>query len=212
MHQKINVIPKSWPIERKNRTFVVRSVHFQIQGIPLLVAMRDILHAVANRKELKMLIRDNKIKVNGKVVKDDKFPLVLMSVLSFGDKNYKVLMNDKRKFSFKEIHGNDAKEITLKVIGKKILKKGNVQFNLFGGYNFIGGKDIDIGDSVVLDLEKNDVKKTLKLEKGSHVMVIGGRHTGKTGMIKHLEKNLAKIVEKDIHIDVNLNNIMAVEK
>ena len=210
MHQKINVAPKTWPIERKNKKFVVVSTHLQKQGIPLLVAMRDILHAVANRRELKITLRDGKIKVNNKIIKEDKFPLALMSVLSFGDKNYRVIMNEKRKFSFDEINAEDANELTFKVIGKKILRKGKKQFNLLGGHNITSDKEINVGDSVVLDLEKNDIKKILKLERGSHVLVISGRHLGKIGVIKGINNKMTNIDGKDIHFNVNSDNIMSI--
>lgn len=212
MHQKINIVPKTWAIARSGRKFVVRSTHMQRQGIPLLVAMRDILNTVANRRELKIALRDGKIKINGKIVKNDKLPLSLMSILSFGNKHYRVLINERGKFAFKEISANDTNEIIFRVIGKKILKKGKKQFNLLGGHNIISDKDISVGDSIILDIEKNDIKKILKLDKNSQVFVIGGKYMGKTGIIKDIDKGLAKIEGKGIHINVNLDKIMAVEK
>ncbi|MBI2448964.1 hypothetical protein HYV49_01575 [Candidatus Pacearchaeota archaeon] len=212
MHQKINIIPKTWAIKRKDRKFVVTSMHMRRQGIPLLIAMRDILCVVSDRRELGIALRDGKIKINNKIVKEDRFPLLLMYVLSFDSKHYRVLINDKGKFNFEEISEKDAKEITLKVIGKKILKKGKIQFNLSGGHNLIGNEEIKIGNSIVLDIDKNEVKKILRLEKGAHAIVIGGRHMGKFGSINHIEDKLAKIEGKNVHINVNLNNIMAIEK
>jgi len=85
---------------------------------------------------------------------------------------------------FEEISDDLAFKKVFKVIGKKILKGKNVQVNLLHGKNLLLKDDISVDDSVVFNFKDNKVEKIIKMEKGSRVFVVKGKHTGRIGMIE----------------------------
>ena len=211
MHLKRNKTPKSWPIERKGTKYLVVPQHNLKNGIPLLVALRDILNFAQNRKEAKKILSLGKVKVNGKIAKEEKQPLLLFDVLSIGEKNFRVVLENK-KFSLMEIQERETLEKIAKIIGKKILKGGKIQINLSDGRNFITKESLKTGNSVIVDFKERKIKKIIEPRKGGKMIVLKGRHSGKSGKIVSIEKNKSAMInfgkEK---ASVKLDNLIAIE-
>ena len=147
---KRNNFGKFWPIPRKGTTYVAVSSHNKKESIPLIIVMRDILKLVKTKKELRKLINEKQIKINGKEIRETNYPICLFDVLALDTlgKNYKAVLSEKKKFVFEEISGKEAKSKPYKVLSKKILAKGNVQLNLMYGKNIISKEKVNIGDSI----------------------------------------------------------------
>ena len=76
-----------------------------------------------------------------------------------------------------------------KIKNKTLLKKGKVQLNLNDGSNIRVDKDnYNVGDVLVLDLKSN-VLGIIKMDKGINVLLIAGKHAGKTGKVKEFDNN-----------------------
>jgi len=198
MHLKRSKIPKTWPLERKGTKYIVRPVNDLDRGIPLLIVIRDILKIVKTRRELKKLLNLKKVKVNGKNVNDEKLSLSLFDIVSLDGKNFRLVFKNK-KFSVEEIKGNESQEKIVKVIGKKILKKGRIQVNLMDGRNFLTKGKIRIGDSVVVDLKENKIKEVLEFREGCKILFIRGKHLGRIGKVEN-------IGEKRKLVEINIEN------
>jgi small subunit ribosomal protein S4e len=75
-----------------------------------------------------------------------------------------------------------------------MVKKAKLQLNLFDGKNILtDNKDINTGDTLVLELPSQKIKNVLKFEKGSLALLIGGRHIGNFGVIEDIKDNIIKI-------------------
>ena len=94
MHIKRSETPKTWPIPRKGGTskYILVSSHAQQKGISMLFIMRDLLKIAKTRKEIKRILLGKDVRINGKVRKDESFPVQVFDVVSFGasGKNYRL--------------------------------------------------------------------------------------------------------------------------
>ncbi|MFA4960540.1 MAG: S4 domain-containing protein [Candidatus Pacearchaeota archaeon] len=206
MHTKRNEMSKKWPLPRKmkGRKFIATPNHSSSSGISLLFILRDILKIAKTRKEARYITLNGLVKINHKVKKDEDSPVGVFDVVSLNDKlNYRLEIVNK-KFKLREIHGNDAEEKIVKIIGKKIIGKDKIQMNLSDGQNFITKEKFSVGDSVVVNTKENKIKKMLKLREGANIEVVLGKHAGEKGKLLKFEElargrnYLVKLNDKDV--------------
>lgn len=214
-HLKRHLAPKRWPIARKGTDFVVRP-NFSLQrGVPLLIALRDMLKVCQNRKEVKRAIFEKKILVNSKEARDDKNTLMLFDTLSIvpAKKFYKLDLNEKGKYCLEEIKESEAGQKITKVVNKKVLKGKKVQINLRDGNNFISDVKCNTNDSVVIDLKNKKIIKCLSLKENANVIIVEGKHAGKKGVLKKLklERKMASVSVGNEDVNVLIKQIMVVE-
>ena len=101
------------------------------------------------------------------------------------------------------------------ISGKKILGKNKMQMNLEDGQNFIIEDKFSVNDSVLINTKGNKVEKILALKQGANIEVISGKHMGKKGKIKDIEKlerkKMYKIQLKDKEVKLPVKTILVVE-
>ena len=216
MYLKRNNIRKFFPIPRKGTKYVAVASHNKKDSIPLIVVMRDILKLVQNKKELKKALNEKQIKVNNKIIREINYPVCLFDVISLvSGKSYRVLLSKNRKIVFNETADKEAKTKVYKVEGKKMLSGKQIQLNLSHGKNILSKEKVNIGDSVVLNIEDNKIVKIIALEKGKHAYVTEGKHIGQQGKIEELMerggKKLAKINIGKEKLNVWVKNLIVME-
>lgn len=214
MHLKRHKAPKNWPIERKGTAYVVRPNANLSQGIPLLIALRDILKVAQNRKEVKKAIHLKQILINGSPARDEKNSLTLFDILTFvtSDESYKVSLSEKGKFTIEKISKEEGKKVA-KIINKKILKGKKIQLNLSDGRNLLSDIQCNVNDSVVVNFKNKKVEKCLPLEDKAHILIFAGKHSGTRGIINKVdnESKMAEIDSKDKKINVLIKQLMVTE-
>lgn len=191
-HIKKTVMPKTWPVSRKGRgkRFVAVPSHNMSKGISLLFLLRDVLNIAQTRKEVRHMTLNGMVRINNKVRYDENFPVNVLDVLNLSidkESRYYRLEIVNKKFSLVKIDEKDADSKIVKIIGKKILGKGKVQMNLRDGQNFLSSVKFSVGDSIVLDTKKDNIKKILSLKKGAKVEIILGKHAGEKGKLVGFE-------------------------
>ncbi len=214
-HLKRQSVPKSWPIARKGRTFVVKP-HFGFsKGMPLLILLRDILKIAEDRKEVKKAIYLKNILVNGKEAKDEKEGVLLFDIITIAPikKNYKLTISKKGKFNLEEIEEKEANYKFSKIIGRKILKGKKTQLNLNDGRNFLSDIKCKTNDSVLVNFQKKKIEKCLPLKENSNVFVFAGKHSGTKGKIEKIdeEKKMATINSEEGEINVLIKQFIVIE-
>ncbi len=214
-HLKRQKVPKSWPIPRKGTKYVVRPNFGLNKGVPLLIALRDMLKICKNRKEIKKAIYEKKIRVNNKVSKDEKDAIQLFDRINLADskKYYKLNLSEKSKFFLEEIDEKKGEQKVAKIINKKILKGKRTQLNLSDGRNFISSIKCRVNDSVLIDLKNRTIKKSLPLEKNAKIIVVAGKHAGKRGTLIGLkvERKMAELKIGDKKMNILIKHIMVTE-
>jgi small subunit ribosomal protein S4e len=217
MHIKRKTISKFWPIKRTGTKYMAVPSHEKNSSLPLIIAMRDILRRVRTKKELKGLMNQKKIKINGRVISEINYPICLFDIISFPDTRefYRLSLKDK-KFLFQDIKEGESKSRIYKVLGKKKVSGKEFQFNLSNGRNILSDKKIDTGDFLILSFD-NKILDHIKLSKGVQVLVIGGKYAGTSGKITETyregENEMVSIEsDKSEKLKINSENIFVKEK
>lgn len=191
MHLTRAETSKNVPIARRGTRYVARPLGYARTSISVLVAIRDMLHLAHSAREVKEMIKEKLLKINGRIVRDYHEPICLFSIFEAG-KKYKLTLLPTGRFALHET--KDTTRIA-KVINKTVLRGGTIQLNFHDGTNLIAKEKIAVGDSVELDMSTK-VIKVIRLEKGKKVFVQSGRNQGETGVVEHIE---GKKVSVKIH-------------
>jgi small subunit ribosomal protein S4e len=156
--------------------------------------LRDILKILEKGKEARTIIKRGDILVDGKIRKDHAYPVGLFDVVTIPaiGKSFRAVPSEK-VMSFIEISEGEAKTKICKIVGKKILKKGEVQLNLHDGRNIITDKkDYKTGDSIFIELPITKIVEHLPLNSGAIGIVTKGADVGKIGKVKEVTQATSK--------------------
>lgn len=185
--KKLNA-PRVRNIQRKGLKWTVKAApgpHPAEESVPLKVALRDTLKAVKTGKEAERIIKEGKVQIDKKNIKNPKYPVGFMDVLTISNeekgyiKNYRTLYDHKGRIEFKEIDEKDAKHKLGRVKTKNKIKEGKTQITLHDGKTVIEEKS-NPGDTVKITLPNKKVEKRIKLTKGNLAYIISGKHAGET--------------------------------
>jgi len=189
LHLKRINAPKTWPIERKLTKWISRPrpgsqpMH---RTLSLNTIIKEILKITKTSKEVRVILNKGLVKVDGKVRKDQNFPVSVLDVISILDDNYRLLINTKGKLYLHPTKKADAAVKPKKIIGKKILKGNKLQINLIDGNNVLSkDKKLQVSDTIIY--ENNKEKDNLQFEKGALIYLVEGKQVGKIGIIKDIQ-------------------------
>jgi small subunit ribosomal protein S4e len=208
-------IPRKWPIKKKGTVYVIRPNSSIENGIPLLIALREMLGVAQDRREVKSIIHSRYILMNEKPAKDEKNTLALLDTLRIipMKKSYRLELSDKGKFCFREIKEEEAARKIAKLSNRKMLKGKKVQLNFSDGRNFLSDIRCEIDDSAVINLKEGKIEKILPLKEKARAIIFAGKHSGKSGEITSLNKQekIARIKTDDGEINILVKQLMVVE-
>jgi small subunit ribosomal protein S4e len=212
-HLKRQETSKIWPIKRKGTKFIVKPASNNVKGMPILTVVRDVLKLAQNRKEVKKIIHERKLKLNNSIVTDEKMSMTLFDVLNIQqlNKNYRMVILENGKFDLIEDKNGETK--VAKVIKKTKMKGNKIQINLSDGTNFISSILCKTNDSLVIDLKKRTPTKCLEFKEKSKVLVFAGKHAGEEGKIEKidLEKELANLEIKGKEVKALIKQLIVIE-
>jgi len=200
-HLKRKPAPKFWPIHRKEAVWTVKpepGPHSLLLCIPLALIVRDILGFAKTRKEARKIISQEKIKVNGKIQREELFPVGLMDVISIPDtgKAYRVLPS-RKGLVLHSIEADEAKFRLSRIENKTAVKGGHLQLNLHDGTSIlVQVRDLkkpeeDVYqtlDTLKLSIPDQEVIVHMKFTVGAPAIIIGGKNVGKYGKITAIEE------------------------
>ena len=150
-----------------------------------------VLKKAGSIREAERLIKTNEILVDGRVVKDPKFPVGFMDVLSIPkvDEHYLITYDKYGRIQLQKI---DAQKFKLCRIERKFVeKKGKKMIGLHDGRTQAADKDYKTGDVVKMAVPEQKILDHFEFKKGNTAYVIKGKHAGKTGKIKEEIKGTA---------------------
>lgn len=188
-HIKRLSAPKSWPLGRKERTWVTKPKpgrSFDL-AISLSNALKELTGVARTSKEVRYLLRNVGAQVNGSPVYDARRPVGFMDVISIPeqDRHWRIGLTKKGRLCAVEISSSDAKKRLVKVVGKTRLA-GKFQINCADGTNLVVGKDqYRTGDSLLV--EGSDVKKHFALSEGATIILTSGSHLSEVGTVDAIE-------------------------
>lgn len=185
-------MPKSWKIKRKGIKWVTRphpGAHSLKLGLSLNVFLRDLLTLAKTTREVKSILNKQEVFVDGKRRKDHKYIVGLMDVVTLPkiNKSYRILLNEKGYIRAVAIKKDEAGIKPCKITGKTVVRKGKMQLNLFDGKCLLVDKnELNVGDSVVIEIPSQKIKERLPFAKGSTIYLIGGKHVGNVGVVEEI--------------------------
>ncbi len=196
--------PRFWPIHRKELPWIVKpssGSHSLQSCLPLTLVLRDILGVAQTRKEGKFILAQGKVQVNGKVRKQDDFPVGLMDVISIPDagKYYRIMPSNKG-LVLNPISKEEASFTLVRVEDKTTVKNG-MQIAVHDGSNMLikvadpkkpAEVTYETFDILKVTYPEKQVVLSLKTKEGNLAVITGGKNIGKQGKIIEIEKTEAK--------------------
>lgn len=195
-HLKRVAAPHSWLMNKMGGNFAVRPAqgpHRLRESIPLQVVLRDKLHLALNGREAGLILhqKEGLIKVDKKIRRNHKYPVGFMDVIEIPKMklNYRVLYDAKARFTFVKIKDDEAK-FKLCKIEKKALGPNKITYLVTHDGRTIrfADKDIKVGDTIKLNLEKNVVEDFIPMTAGNLALCSDGNNRGRIGIIDHVNK------------------------
>ncbi|MCX8171339.1 MAG: 30S ribosomal protein S4e [Candidatus Bathyarchaeota archaeon] len=220
-HLKREVTPAFWPIHRKKYVWALKpspGPHPIGRCIPLGIIVRDFLGFAENMREAKKIIAQGKILVDGKVRRDEHFPVGLMDVVSIPEiKAYYRVLPFRKGLILHKIGFEEANYKICRIEGKTTVDGGHVQLNLHDGRNILircedpsnpAGNVYRTLDTLRIGLPSQDIFEHLRLEEGMMSIIVDGENIGRYGIIKSIEviegqkrrKSLVTIEDSDGNI------------
>lgn len=204
-HQKRLTAPQPWGIAKKEYKFITKTAPgpHNAQALPLAVWVRDQMGFALTLKEVKKILNDRQVIVNGRVCKDARSGIGLFDVVSMPalKKHFLILRDNRGKIVAKEIPPEQAQTRLCKVKGKTVGREGKIQLNLRDGANLLSNAPVNPNDSIVITLGSETdpsvprftIVEHYPMKLGNYAMVIGGRHRGRTGKVVAIEKQPGNI-------------------
>ncbi|MFX0034986.1 MAG: 30S ribosomal protein S4e [Candidatus Hermodarchaeota archaeon] len=184
-------------IKRKHGIFFVKpspGPHSNRFCLPLLHIVRDLLKIVDNHREAKKIIGLGYIKVDGKTITDESFPVGLMDVVSIEkmNKHYRILPDSHHGLILHEITEQESTFKLCRITNKKTLKGGHIQLNLHDGRNILirvqdpKNPKEDIYkrmDVLKISIPEQEINKILKFKENNMAIIMSGKNIGQIGKI-----------------------------
>ncbi len=187
-HLKVQNAPAFWGISRKAYRFTLKpsAGPYPInESYPLGIILRDILKLCNNIREVKRILLDGKVKIDGKVRYDEHFPVGLMDIISIDtiNKNYRLIPYGKYTLYPKEIDSNEINLKICKIKNKHTIKGNKIQYTLHDGRTIINNINAHVNDSLLIKVPEQEVIRHIKLDKDSIVIITKGDNAGNIGKV-----------------------------
>jgi small subunit ribosomal protein S4e len=201
-HLKRLPAPAFWPIHRKEFKWVVRprpGAHELNRCLPLLLVVRDILQLAKTRKEAKFLLSEGNVVVNGRIRREDDYPVGLMDVIAFPllDKAYRVIPAPRKGLILHPITGEEREFKLCQIVNKTSVKGGHLQLNLNDGRNILlkvsdpGNPVEDIYEThgtLKIQVPTTEIADYVNLTEGVLAVITGGKNIGHWGEVVEIDE------------------------
>ena len=204
-HLKRLNAPNSWHIAKKTTTFITKTAPgpHNANAMPITVWLRDHMGLARNLKEVKQILHQNDVIINGKPCSDPKMGIGIFDIIALPkiNKYYHILRDKNGRHISLPIDAEAAKSRLCKITNKTTVAGGKVQLNMRDGSNVLADNTYKPGDSIVLSLEPETRYKILDhfpFAAGNIAMIIGGKHSGKVARILDIIKVPGSVPNKII--------------
>ncbi len=195
--------PKQWRIARKEKKWTINphpGPHNK-EAIPLAFIVRDYLNYAHTMREVKQILSERKVKINGKVRTDYKFPVGILDVVEIPVTNecYRALPNRKGNLGLHPIKGEETHMNLLKITGKHLVKDGKMQLAFHDGTTLLvhNGKYATFG-TLLYDFESHTVLGYIPFAEGNYAMITAGRNVSRSGIITSIKGELIEIEAEEV--------------
>jgi len=161
------------------------------------VLFKDVLGYCKTTKEVKSILQDKEVLVDGKRRYDYRYIIGFMDILSIPSINehFRIVFDEKGRLVPIKIKKDETEQKIVKINGKTVMGKNKVQLNLNDGRNIlVKDTKYKVGDSLLIKVPSQEIIQHIKMEKGNQAILIGGKHRALIGEIEEIKDN--KIILK----------------
>lgn len=197
--------PRFWPIHRKEFIWVVKpstGPHSLEKCIPLVLLLRDVLGFAKTRKEAKVIVSKGKVYVDGRVRREDNYPVGLMDVISIPEmKRFFRIIPSRKGLILNTISEQESEFKLCRIENKTMIKKGKIQLNLHDGSNVLlkptdpetpEKETYKLLDTVKINLPEREILDRIRMEEKHYATIIGGKNIGKHGIIVEIQETMGR--------------------
>jgi small subunit ribosomal protein S4e len=202
-HLKRLNAPESWHIAKKTTKFITKTAPgpHNSNAMPIAVWLRDHMGFARNLKEVKQILNQNDVIVNGRPCRDPKMGIGIFDIIAIPKmgKYFRILRGKNGRHQAVEIDADAAQSRLCKIQNKTVITGGKVQLNLRYGANIIADNTYNSNDSIVISLKPEDrfkITDHFPFAVGNMAMVTGGRHSGKIARIIEIIKTHGSVPNK----------------
>jgi len=194
-HLKRMFAPSHWMLDKLKGRWAPKpsaGPHKMRECLPLIVMLRERLKYALTYREVKMIVMQRLIKVDGKVRTDMFYPAGFMDVVQIEKtkENFRLLYDTKGRFVLHKISKEEAGYKLCRV--RKITRgpKGTPYAITHDGRTLrYPDPDVKVNDTVRVDVTSGKMLDHVKFEAGNSVMVGSGNNMGRVGIIQHRERH-----------------------
>jgi len=188
-HLKRLNMPRSWALPRKTSVWVTRPTpgsHSLEMCMPLVMIIRDVLGLAKSVREVRTILHNKLVQIDGRIVKDPRIGVGLMDVLTLGEQHFRCVLDQNGKLRYRQIAESDAGWKVCRIEGKTTIKGGKTQLSLHDGRCIIvdDANAYSSGDSLKISLPGQDIIEHLSFTDGCASYLIGGSHVGNIAYVK----------------------------
>jgi len=194
-HMKRLAAPSHWLLDKLSGTYAPRpspGPHKLRDCMPLVVFLRNRLKYALNGREVKSILMQRLVKVDGKVRTDATFPAGFMDVIGIEKtgENFRLVYDIKGRFTVHRVSSEEA-EYKLGKVKRVQLGKGGIPYWVTHDARTVRYPDpaIKVNDTVKIELSSGKITDFIKFDTGTIAMVTGGRNMGRVGVITHRERH-----------------------
>mmetsp|Transcript_104421 Transcript_104421/g.302081 ORF Transcript_104421/g.302081 Transcript_104421/m.302081 type:complete len:261 (+) Transcript_104421:103-885(+) len=194
-HLKRMFAPSHWMLDKLKGRWAPKpsaGPHKMRECLPLIVMLRERLKYALTYREVKMIVMQRLIQVDGKVRTDMFYPAGFMDVVQIEKtkENFRLLYDTKGRFALHKISKEEASYKLCRV--KKVFRgpKGTPYCITHDGRTLrYPDPVVKVNDTVRVEVPSGKMLDYVKFEPGSTAMIGGGNNTGRVGIIQHRERH-----------------------
>jgi small subunit ribosomal protein S4e len=196
--------PSFWKIRRKHGQFVVRArpgPHPNAVCYPLGILLRDVLRVGQTMDEVKGILNDGKVSVDGVVRRSIGWPVGLMDTIELIPLSQTFRLLPKNRNLLVPVLLTKQGETNLKLLRvtlKKTIKGNKTQYGFHDGNSLVVTEQYSVGDTCLVDLSSRQIKSHLLLKKDSVVLVTKGENAGAIGKIEEIREGLFSLPKRSV--------------
>lgn len=194
-HLKRLFAPKDWMLSKLTGVFAPKPTagpHKLRECLPLQVILRNRLKYALNAREVRMILRQGLVNVDGRKRADPKFPAGFMDVITIPKtgESFRIMYDSKGRFELVKVGEAEA--------STKLCRVNNV-FTTSGRIPMITTHDgrrirfpdpkIARGDTVAINTQTGKITEIFKARAGKVAMITGGANRGLVGEIVSIERH-----------------------
>jgi len=194
-HLKRLNAPKHWMLDKLGGVFAPRpscGPHKLRESLPLIIFLRNRLKYALTGDEVKKIVKQRLIKVDGKFRTDPTFPAGFMDVINIErtNENFRLIYDTKGRFAVHRITPEEAKYKLCRVKKLGMGPKG-VPFLVTNDGRTIRYPDplIKVNDTIQLDIASGKIIDYIKFEANNLCMITGGHNLGRVGTVTSRERH-----------------------